>query len=75
MRPWNRPTRTGANAAIYVDGAAATGRVTPQTLASTLEPLVFGSSDASGFIGSIDEAAIYRTALSAARILAHYQAR
>ena len=67
-------TRDGASALIYLDGANVTGRVTPQTLSSTGLPLVFGAADDKGFKGSLDELAIYPTALAAGRVQAHYQA-
>ena len=67
-------TRDGANAVIFVDAINVTGRVTPQTLSGTGAPLVFGAADGSGFNGWIDEAAVYGTALTAGRVLAHYQA-
>jgi hypothetical protein len=70
-------TKNGATAKIYIDGVDVTGAVTNQTCTNTAIALGIGASDAGTedfFRGTIDEAAVYGTALSAARVLAHYEA-
>jgi hypothetical protein len=67
---------------LYVDGISnASGTITPGTgLLSSTNATAFGSRQSSAgaydlqFVGSLEEVAIYTNALSAARVLAHYQA-
>lgn len=69
-------TYDGSNLRLYLNGALS------QTLASTTASASGGvatdigirNSPGDSFIGSIDEVAIYNTALSASRLLAHYNA-
>lgn len=66
-------TTTGVK--IYVDGADVTGAVVGATPGSNTGVVNLAVDLASDFFeGSIDELAIYPSALSAARVLAHYQA-
>ncbi|PUA17253.1 LamG domain-containing protein [Glaciimonas sp. PCH181] len=72
-------TKNGSLVTAYVDGAPnATGSFTGPPFSST-DPVSVGCSyapgyDTSAMIGSLDEVAIYDTALSAARVLTHYTA-
>jgi Concanavalin A-like lectin/glucanases superfamily len=72
-------TKAGASVKLYIDGTDVTGTVTNQTLVSSTSGFHIGQTDGlaagNAFYGSIDEAAVYPTALSAARIQAHYGAR
>ena len=71
--------------AIYASGASIsystiTGTSIPLSLANNTSPTFIGSGILSGaatppFVGSIDEVAVYNTALSPTRIAAHYAAR
>jgi PKD repeat protein len=69
-------TKSGATVKIYIDGIDRTGTVTNATLGNTTNTLHLGSttSPAAYLNGSLDEVAIYPTALSATRVQAHYQA-
>jgi hypothetical protein len=71
-------TRSGANGSIYVDGALVAGptALTSANLANTIV-LRIGSNDTvtRRFQGVLDEAAVYGSALSAARVAAHSAAR
>lgn len=69
--------KNAATTNIYVDGVDRTGAVTDQTLASNATNLAVGSNpggSADFFPGSVDEVAVYPTALTAARVLAHFNA-
>jgi hypothetical protein len=65
-------TKSGSTARLYIDGADVTGKVTNQTLANNANPLTIGRTPY--FSGSIDEVAVYSTALNASRVKAHYRA-
>lgn len=68
-------TYDGSTARIYVDGAEkATSTATTGNLDSTTNGLQVGGRGQDYFTGSVDEAAYYNTVLSAARVLAHYDA-
>lgn len=67
-------TKNGATCKLYIDGVDRTGTVTNTTCVSTATALTIASGGGNFFIGSIDEVAVYPTALTAARVLAHYQA-
>jgi Concanavalin A-like lectin/glucanases superfamily len=57
-----------------LDGVDVTGTVTNQALADTTFALRIGSDGAGGFWnGGLDEVAIYKTALTPAQVLTHYQ--
>jgi hypothetical protein len=64
--------------AVYVDGAAVgSAQATSGTLATVLDVtgLEVGRDNAAGFFsGTLDEAAVYPTALSAAKVAAHFAA-
>jgi hypothetical protein len=67
----------GANLTVYINGAQAATKTTSVTAAPTnTVPLRIGadSTGASRFSGIIDEARIYKSALTAADIMAIYQA-
>lgn len=76
---WN----ADATMKIYVDGADVTSGSPTATVGTFDFPrgtIVVGSGTVGGstiptFVGTLDEVAFYDTALTAARILAHYQAR
>jgi len=74
-------TRSGSTFTLYVDGSSvATGSGSPSDVDITNAPAYIGRS-VSGpnrFIGSLDEVAIYKSALSggpSGRVMAHYNAR
>ncbi|HTU39967.1 MAG TPA: LamG-like jellyroll fold domain-containing protein [Acidimicrobiales bacterium] len=62
-------------ARVYVDGAAGTANATPNTGAlSGTDGVRIGAGAAGGFFtGRIDEVAIYKSVLSASRIVSHYR--
>jgi concanavalin A-like lectin/glucanase superfamily protein len=66
---------TSADAKIYIDGVDRTGSFSNQTFADNAHTLQLGAEDTSYYLqGVLDEVAVYPTALSAARVLAHYNA-
>jgi hypothetical protein len=68
-------TKNGSAIHIYINGADSTTVILNRTIAGTASALNMGrtiSTTADFFNGTIDEMAIYPTALSAARILVHY---
>lgn len=69
-------TKNGATSKLYIDGVDVTGTVTNATIVNTAVKLTIGSSYGATqfFPGTLAELAIYPTALSAARVLAHYNA-
>jgi hypothetical protein len=68
-------TKDGATSRLYIDGVDVTGTVSNQTMVDNTQPLVIGQSTGSSFFsGTIDEIALYNTALSASQVSAHYQA-
>ena len=70
-------TKSGSTVRLYLDGADVTGTVTNQTISTTTSPLLFGVAvnGTSGFLnGTIDEAAVYGTALTPSQIQQHYKA-
>lgn len=73
-------TRTGNNYVLYVNGSSFTTATETHAVATNGKPFTIGANwfDAAAtdfFNGKIDEVAVYNTALSAARIAAHYAAR
>jgi Concanavalin A-like lectin/glucanases superfamily len=69
-------TYDGTTATLYVNGISVGSSATARTVNST-QPLGIGATDAGGswagyFTGSLDEIAVYATALSSARVQAHY---
>jgi Concanavalin A-like lectin/glucanases superfamily len=73
-------TKNGAAVRLYLNGADVTNTSSiPSSvpaMANTSSDLIIGraSNATAGFPGSIDEAAVYSRALSAAEILSHYRA-
>lgn len=72
-------TKNGATSRVYIDGADVSSAGTNQTIAATALPLNWGrysgtSSLGTDWAGSLDEAAIYGSALSLARVQVHYNA-
>lgn len=69
-------TKDGSTIAIYLDGEDVTSAGTNSTCTDTAVNLFIGDSNFgfSGWSGRMDELAVYPTALSAARVLAHYNA-
>jgi hypothetical protein len=70
-------TKSGATVALYIDGVDVTGTVTNATIATLTTTALIGARHIATpdefFNGSIDEVALYPTALSAAKVLFHYQ--
>ena len=67
---------------LYVDGAAVVTNTSVTALATSAAALVAGASSSGGslggaqrYVGQMQEAAYYTSALPAARILAHHNAR
>lgn len=69
-------TKNGSTNAIYIDGTDVTDLLGNQTLSNKNDFSIAAKLDDAGEtgIGGIDEVAFYDTALSAARVLAHYRA-
>ncbi|MDW5595774.1 LamG domain-containing protein [Conexibacter stalactiti] len=70
-------TKAAGVAKLYLDGVDVTGTVTNQTMQDTALPLNIGAADAginNLLTGTIDEVALYKTALTATRVRAHYDA-
>lgn len=69
-------TKATTTSKIYINGVDRTGTVTNQTLSSTATDLRVGCdyTDTLAWYGALDEVALYSTALSQARIQAHYAA-
>lgn len=72
-------TKNGATVKLYVDTADVTGTVTNSTAVNTTVGFNIGSQGADGpndvgVDGWLDEVAVYPTALSLARVQAHYDA-
>lgn len=68
-------TKSGPTTRLYVDAVDVTGTVTDSTCTNNTTAAQIGAANSSDFFdGRIDEFAIYSTALSSARVLAHYQA-
>jgi hypothetical protein len=70
-------TKSGSTVKLYLNGADVTGTVTNATMTDNALPLGIGAADiasaANGFLGgTIDEVALYPSALSTARVQAHY---
>lgn len=67
-------TKNGATSKLYLDGVDRTGVVTNQTLLNNSTALLWAAmvGITNYFNGSLDELAIYSTALSAARVAAHF---
>ena len=67
--------KNGTAVALYIDGVNVTGTVTNQTLTNaTSSTLRLGTDSTLYLNGSLDEVAIYNTALSPQRIAAHFTA-
>lgn len=68
-------TKDGSTRALYINGVDRTNLSSNQTCANNSTSLFIGASPTPNafFDGVIDEVAIYPTALSAARVAAHYQ--
>jgi hypothetical protein len=78
-------TKNGATRAIYIDGAESTSLGVDAVVAATDNSLYIAVANGAGagvtvpeattyMDGTLDEIAVYPTALSAARVLAHFQA-
>lgn len=76
---WNHVVGTsdGTTTRVYVDGIDQNNLNFPVDLSdngSTFQIGAFDAAGSSGFIGTIDEVAVYDTELASARVLAHSQA-
>lgn len=69
-------TKSGSTRRIYVDGVNVTALDTNSTVAATATDLNIGrlASSSSYLPGTVDEVALYPTALSAKRVFTHYTA-
>ncbi len=68
-------TKNGPSVHVYLDGTDVTGTVANQTMTNNTEPLAIGQSSGSAFLkGSVDEVALYNTALTPTQITQHYEA-
>jgi hypothetical protein len=68
-------TKNGATVKLYIDGVDRTGTVTNSTLANSSDPVTIGNNSTTEYFdGYLDDVAVYNTALSAARVKAHYRA-
>ena len=73
-------TRDGSGVVVYYINGIASGTYTDTTaVQATNQPLTFGVCDNNGtfqepLLGSLDECALYNTALSQARVTAHFNA-
>jgi hypothetical protein len=66
--------RTGGTITLYVNGVASGSQANAQSMSSGAEITVGDNKGGSWFAGSVDEVAYYPSALSAARVSAHYAA-
>jgi RHS repeat-associated protein len=70
-------TRNGANVSLYIDGAQVNSTTTGSTGdidSGTAPPTIGARQDAAkNFIGSLDEVAYYRSALTATQVQNHYR--
>lgn len=68
-------TFDGSNARLYKNGALAKGPLSATQLGAAYAFLLIGGDGIAGpFRGILDDVSLYGTALSAARVLAHYTA-
>jgi hypothetical protein len=79
LNAWHHVVGTydGTNLVLYVDTAKVASMEDTTQQASKDVPFVFGGKNASEgtLLGSMDEVAVYASALSAARVKAHFEAR
>ena len=66
--------RTGGTITLYVNGVASGSQANAQSMSSGAEITVGDNKGGAWFAGSVDEVAYYPSALSAARVSAHYAA-
>jgi hypothetical protein len=74
---WNHVVGTydGSTLRLYLNGQEVSNKASTSTLEDIVEPLVVSDGASWGaYQGRIDEVAVYETNLSAARVLAHYEA-
>ncbi len=70
-------TKAGTTLTLYVNGTAVASATVTGTVNTSTNILAIGrlgSSNSEYFNGSVDEVAVYASALSAGRIAAHYSA-
>ncbi len=68
-------TKNGSSVHLYLDGTDVTGTVANQTLTNNTLPLAIGQSSSTSYLkGSVDEVALYNTALTPTQITQHYEA-
>jgi hypothetical protein len=71
-------TYNGTSATVYYDGQSLGSKAVSVNTVDSAIGLVLGAQTGNNdtpFVGSLDEVAVYNTALSAAQVLAHYNAR
>jgi RHS repeat-associated protein len=75
-------TKSGTTVTHYINGAAAGTGTISGTVTTNMQPVriatrddIAGTTNAYHFAGALDEIAVYPSALSSARVTAHYQAR
>lgn len=69
-------TKNGATIKVYIDAVDKTTSTTNHTMANSPNAVTIGNrASADWFSGTVDEVAIYATALSSTRVAAHYAAR
>lgn len=67
-------TRTGGNLNLYLDGAFVGAQADAQGMSANADIIIGANLATTWFTGQVDEVAYYGTALSAARVAAHYAA-
>jgi hypothetical protein len=66
-------TKNGSSVHLYIDGTDVTGAVTNQTMVNNNLPLAIGQSTGTAYLkGTVDEVALYNTALTPTQITQHY---
>ena len=67
-------TRSGSSLRWYVNGVLDAGVGFSNTPVASTEPLLIGNGYENGYVGDIDEVAVYDRALSGAEVTEHYNA-
>lgn len=68
-------TKNGGLVHLYIDGVDVTGSVSNRTMVNNSQPLAIGQSTGTAYLkGSVEEVALYNTALAPTKIAEHYNA-